>query len=78
MTTAADLGYDNYGLKPIATAPDSQSTIDTQNFIESLVGGQTTSGNITSNDGKMKIDLNNSRIVISDGIHERVWIGKIS
>lgn len=73
-----DIGYDQYLLRPLKASFTEQIGIDSASAYEQISGSQVRGDIISSLNGNMKIDLQEDRFVVTDGIVDRVELGRLS
>lgn len=78
MADYLDYGYNQYLQKGGSTVPNSEvDPLQFEQFTQDVPGDKMFSGLVTSNDGKVVLDLENNVIRISDGAIDRVTLGSL-
>ena len=76
--TYEDAGFDKYLLRPLEATYTEQIGIDSSSAYEQISGLQVKGDTISSNNGNLKLDLQNDRFTVADGIVDRVEFGRLS
>ena len=73
-----DVGYDSSLLRPLTATYVEQIGIDSNSAYEQISGSQIKGDTIISLNGSMEMNLQEDRFAVSDGIVDRVELGRLS
>ena len=73
-----DVGYDSSLLRPLTATYVEQIGIDSNSAYEQISGSQVKGDIISSLNGSMEMNLQEDRFAVTDGIVDRVELGRLS